>query len=91
VPKATLTTLQNASMLLKSVLLYHVVNGDARAGTAVTLNGKSATTLDGASVRIAVKGGKVYLNGYTQVTKTDVLASSGVIHVTNGVLLPPAN
>ena len=34
-------------------------------------------------------GGKVYLNGSTQVTKTDIPASNGVIHQINGVLLPP--
>ena len=91
VPKATLTKLQNDPMLLKSVLLYHVVKGKVPASTVVTLNGKSAKTLNGASVKIAVKGGKVYLNGSTQVTKTDVMASNGVIHVINKVLLPPAN
>ena len=42
-------------------------------------------------MKIAVKGGKVYLNGSTQVTKTDVMASNGIIHVINKVLLPPAN
>jgi uncharacterized surface protein with fasciclin (FAS1) repeats len=91
VPKATLTKLQNDPMLLKSVLLYHVVKGKVPASTVVKLNGKSAKTLDGASVKITVKGGKVYLNGSTQVTKTDVMASNGVIHVINKVLLPPAN
>jgi uncharacterized surface protein with fasciclin (FAS1) repeats len=91
VPKATLTKLQNDPMLLKSVLLYHVVKGNVPASTVVTLNGKSAKTVNGASVKIAVKGGKVYLNGSTQVTKTDVMASNGVIHVINKVLLPPAN
>ena len=91
VPKATLTKLQNDPMLLKSVLLYHVVKGKVPASTVVTLNGKSAKTLNGASVKIAVRGGKVYLNGSTRVTKTDVMASNGVIHVINKVLLPPAN
>jgi uncharacterized surface protein with fasciclin (FAS1) repeats len=91
VPKATLTKLKNDPMLLKSVLLYHVVKGKVPAATVVTLNGKSAKTVNGASVKIAVKGGKVYLNGSSQVTKTDVMASNGVIHVINKVLLPPAN
>ena len=40
-------------------------------------------------MKISVKGGKVYLNDSTQVTKTDVLAPNGVIHVINTVLLPP--
>jgi uncharacterized surface protein with fasciclin (FAS1) repeats len=91
VPKATLTKLGNDPMLLKSVLLYHVVKGKVPASTVVTLNGKSVKTVNGASVKISVKGGKVFLNGSTQVVKTDIMASNGIIHVINKVLLPPAN
>jgi uncharacterized surface protein with fasciclin (FAS1) repeats len=91
VPKATLNKLAKDKALLKSVLLYHVVKGKVPASTVVTLAGKSAKTVNGAPVKISVKGGKVYLNGSTQVTKTDVMASNGVIHVINKVLLPPAN
>ena len=91
VPKATLDKLAKDKALLRSVLLYHVVKGDVPASTVVTLNGKSAKTVNGASVRVTVKGGKVYLNGSTRVTKTDVMASNGVIHVIDRVLLPPAS
>ena len=91
VPKATLTKLGKDKALLKSVLLYHVVSGRVPASTVVTLNGKAAKTVNGAPVKISVKGGKVYLNGSTQVTKTDIMASNGTIHVINKVLLPPAN
>jgi len=91
VPKATLAKLGADPMLLKSVLLYHVVSGKVPAGTVVTLNGKSAKTVNGAPVKISVKGGKVYLNGSTQVTKTDIMASNGIIHVINKVLLPPTS
>jgi len=90
VPKATLAKLGKDKALLKSVLLYHVVKGKVPASTVVTLNGKSAKTVNGASVKITVKGGKVYLNGSTLVTKTDIKASNGIIHVINKVLLPPA-
>ena len=91
VPKATLAKLGKDKMLLKSVLLYHVVKGNVPASTVVTLNGKSAKTVNGAPVKISIKGGKVYLNGSTLVTKTDIMASNGTIHVINKVLLPPAN
>jgi len=91
VPKSTLAKLGKDKALLKSVLLYHVVSGKVPASTVVTLNGKTAKTVNGAPVKISVKGGKVYLNGSTQVTKTDIMASNGVIHVINKVLLPPAN
>jgi uncharacterized surface protein with fasciclin (FAS1) repeats len=45
-------------------------------------------TLSGQTVKVSVRGGNVFLNGSTRVTKTDVLASNGVIHVVNKVLIP---
>ena len=90
VPKATLAKLAKDKMLLKRVLLYHVVAGKVPASAVVTLNGKSVKTLAGATVKISVKGGKVYLNGSTLVTKPDVMASNGIIHVIDEVLLPPS-
>lgn len=89
VPKATLNALAKDKAKLKSVLLYHVVKGRVPASKVVGL--KSAKTVEGSSVKIAVKGGKVYLNGSTRVTKTDVKASNGIIHVIDKVLLPPAS
>lgn len=86
VPKATLDKLASDKALLAKVLEYHVVAGEHKAAQVVTLH--SAKTLEGASVTIKVKGGKVYVN-QAQVIKTDVLASNGVIHVINSVLLPP--
>ena len=44
----------------------------------------------GLAIAIAVKDGKVYLNDTAQVTATDVMASNGVIHVIDQVILPPA-
>lgn len=90
VPKATLAKLGKDKKALQAVLLYHVVKGKVPASKVVTLNGKSATTLNGAPVKISVRGGSVYLNGSTKVIATDVKASNGIIHVINKVLLPPA-
>ncbi len=91
VPKATLNKLAKDKKALQAVLLYHVVKGKVPASKVVTLNGKSATTLNGAPVKIAVRGGSVFLNGSTKVIATDVKASNGIIHVINKVLLPPAS
>jgi uncharacterized surface protein with fasciclin (FAS1) repeats len=88
VPKATLNALARDKAKLKAVLLYHVVKGRVPASKVVRL--RSARTVNGASVRISVRSGKVYLNGSTRVTKTDVMASNGIIHVINKVLLPPS-
>lgn len=88
VPKATLNALGKDKAKLKAVLLYHVVKGRVPASKVVKLT--SAKTLNGASVKVAVKGKSVFLNGSTKVTKTDIKASNGIIHVINKVLLPPS-
>ena len=87
-PTATLEKVGNDPALLKRVLLYHVVKGKVPAATVVTLNGKQVKTLAGPSVKVSVRSGNVFLNGSTRVTKTDVMASNGVIHVINKVLVP---
>ena len=87
-PAATLEAVQADPALLKKVLLYHVVKGDVRAAQVVKLDGKSAKTLEGRRVAIDVRGGSVFLNDDVRVTKTDVLATNGVIHVINKVLVP---
>ncbi len=75
--------------LLTAVLTYHVVSGEVLSGEVVTLDGQSVATLNGAEVTITVDGDTVMVNDAT-VTAVDVLASNGVIHVIDTVLLPPA-
>lgn len=87
VPKSTLTALLGNRAKLKAVLLYHVVPGSVTASDVVKLS--SAKTLNGKSVRIRVSGMNVFVNS-AKVTKPDVAASNGVIHVINRVLIPPA-
>ncbi len=87
-PKSTLDAVASDPALLKQVLLYHVVSGKVPAATVVTLNGKSVRTLAGQRVKVRVSNGKVFLNGKSQVMKTDLMASNGVIHIINSVLIP---
>jgi uncharacterized surface protein with fasciclin (FAS1) repeats len=87
VPAKTLNALLHNKAKLKAVLLYHVVSGKVTAADVVKL--KSAKTLNGKIVRIRVSGSNVFVNK-AKVTKTDVMASNGVIHVVNRVLIPPA-
>ena len=87
-PKATLKKVKRDKELLTSILTYHVVKGAVPAGKVVKLDGKSVKTLNGAKVRVRVSGaGKVRINN-ARVTKPDVTASNGVIHVINRVLIP---
>jgi uncharacterized surface protein with fasciclin (FAS1) repeats len=71
---------------LRSILTYHVVPGRVTAGDVVKLT--SAKTVNGQEVRISVLKGLVRLND-AKVTKTDIAASNGLIHVVDRVILPP--
>ena len=85
VPKATLDALAADPAKLKAVLLYHVVPGRVTAADVVKLS--SAKTSEGRSVAIKVSDGAVFVDG-ARVTTPDVMASNGVIHVIDSVLIP---
>lgn len=70
---------------LTAILTYHVVPGKVTSGKVVDLD--EAATVNGAKIGIAVNGGSVMINDAT-VTKADVSASNGVIHVIDTVLMP---
>jgi len=72
---------------LQSILTYHVVAGKVLAADVVKLT--KATTVQGKDVAISVSGSTVKVNDAT-VTATDVMASNGVIHVIDTVLMPPS-
>jgi uncharacterized surface protein with fasciclin (FAS1) repeats len=87
VPKATLKMLLADKAKLKAVLLYHVVRGKVTAAKVAMLS--SAKTLNGQAVRIRAAGPKVSVNN-ARVLKADVMASNGVFHVVDRVLVPPS-
>ena len=87
VPKQKLNVLLRNKAKLRAVLLYHVVPGKVAAADVVKLS--SAKTLNGKRVRIRVSGMNVFVNN-AKVTTPDVMASNGVIHVINRVLIPSA-
>ncbi len=77
---------------LAAVLTYHVVPAavmakDVKPGTVETVNGATFT--------VAVEDGSVILTdgqgNKAKVITTDIVASNGVIHVIDAVLLPPAS
>ena len=88
-PAGTLDGLLKDPAALKMVLLYHVVSGSVTADKVVGLT--SAPSVEGSPIAISVKDGTVYLNDSAEVVTPDVMASNGVIHVIDKVLLPPAN
>ena len=83
VPKAQLDALLKDKAKLTAVLTYHVVPGkvmaaDVKAGTVKTVQGSELT--------IATAGGVMVDNA--NVTKTDIVADNGVIHVIDSVIMP---
>ncbi|HSB28899.1 MAG TPA: fasciclin domain-containing protein [Pyrinomonadaceae bacterium] len=71
---------------LKSILLYHVVSGNVPANKVLKLNGRSVKTLQGSSIKVQTMHGVRV--GNAKVVQTDVMASNGVIHVIDTVLIP---
>jgi uncharacterized surface protein with fasciclin (FAS1) repeats len=71
---------------LTAILTYHVVPGKVMAADVVKL--EEAKTVNGKMIDVKVDGDKVMTNS-ANVTKTDIEASNGVIHVIDSVILPP--
>lgn len=86
-PAGTVQALLADIPKLTAILTYHVVAGKVMAADVVGLNGQSAATVNGATVAISTEGG-VKLNGTSNVVKTDIECTNGVIHVIDTVILP---
>ena len=82
---ATLLKPENKDQLV-GILTYHVVAGKVPAAKVVGM--KSAKTVQGSDLSIVVKDGKVKVAN-ANVVATDVMASNGVIHVIDAVMIPP--
>ncbi len=74
---------------LTKILTYHVLPTKALAADVLKLDGKQVATVNGAKISVKVSGSTVMVQDAT-VTATDVMASNGVIHVIDKVLLPPS-
>ena len=84
-PPGTVDALLADKAALTAVLTYHVVAGKVTAADVAGLT--EATTVQGGTIKIDTSNG-VKINDAT-VTTADVMASNGVIHVIDTVLMPP--
>ena len=87
-PEGTVEALLKDKEALTNILLYHVVSGNVSSSEVVKLD--AATTIAKSDVSINVKDGKVFIND-SQVTTADVMASNGVIHIIDTVLIPESS
>ena len=86
IPKDKLDVVLKDKKALTAILTYHVVPGKVTAAEVVKLT--SAKTVQGSSVAIEAKDGKVKVGG-ANVVKADIMCKNGVIHVIDTVILPP--
>ena len=70
---------------LTAILTYHVVPGKVMASDVAKMT--SAKTVQGGSAKVSTMGGTVMID-QSHVTKADIAASNGVIHVVDTVLMP---
>lgn len=82
---------------LANILTYHVIPGKLTATDVVAAlkKGKGSVeikALNGQILTVMQKDGKIWLKdqggNYSEIVATDVMASNGVIHVINAVVMP---
>jgi uncharacterized surface protein with fasciclin (FAS1) repeats len=83
IPKADLDALLKDKAKLTAVLTYHVVPG---AVMAKDVKAGSVKTVQGGMLTIGTTGGVTVNNA--KVVQADIVASNGVIHVIDTVVLP---
>ena len=83
-PAGTLEALLNDKAKLQKILTYHVVAGQVKAAD---VKPGAVKTVEGQSLQVRTKGGAVMVND-SKVIKTEIMASNGVIHVIDTVMLP---
>jgi len=88
-PKGTLDDLMTPEKKadLQNVLQYHVTTSALKAD--YFKDGQTIGMVNGDNVTVSIKNGKIVLNNSATVIAS-IQASNGMVHVIDGVLLPPA-
>ena len=73
---------------IRSQALALIADITANPKPSYTLDGQSVDTLNGQALDVNVVDGQIMINEAT-VVSADLLADNGIVHVINGVLLPP--
>ena len=87
-PKAALKNLENNPDQLKQVLTYHVIPAKVDAATAMAMTSPtSPPTVEGGTLQVTTSNGTVMVND-AKVVQADIMASNGIIHAIDTVLMP---
>jgi uncharacterized surface protein with fasciclin (FAS1) repeats len=74
---------------LANILKFHVLAAKVAAADLKTENNQEVTMLDGTKAYVTKDAGGVSINA-AKVTKADVAADNGIIHVIDAVIIPPS-
>jgi len=87
-PKGTVEDLMKPEnkAKLQDILQYHVYVGSLK--TDMMQDGQTFNQVNGGNITVSKKDGKVMINN-TATVITSIPASNGIIHVVDGVLIPP--
>ncbi|KAM4678600.1 transforming growth factor-beta-induced protein ig-h3 [Discoglossus pictus] len=88
IPQETLTRILADPEALKDLLHHHILN-NAQCSEAI-IAGSSMETLEGTSLEVGCSGDELTLNGKAIISKKDILATNGVVHFIDELLIPDA-
>jgi len=74
-------------LFLQDILNYHYTYGKVLA--ADLSQGQIITMANGKDIAVTISGGSVFINENSRVEVADVMATNGVIHAIDNVLIPP--
>jgi transforming growth factor-beta-induced protein len=74
--------------VLRDVLEYHVISTAALLSTDLS-DGQTAATIGGEDVTVTIDGSDVFISD-SKVLSPDVVASNGVVHIMEDVMVPPS-
>lgn len=86
VPAKTMDTLGKDAAALKGLLSYHVLQAKTMASD---VKNSKVKTLNGAEIEISKAGEFVTVGESAIVTKADIGATNGVVHIIDTVMIPP--
>ena len=76
---------------LAGLLKYHIINGSLTSAQILNMTlPMNVTTLQGSIVTVSKNGNDLMVNN-AKVIQADVMATNGIIHVIDTVLMPPAS
>ena len=74
--------------VLRDILEYHVISTAALLSTDLS-DGQTAATIGGEDVTVSIDGSDVFISD-SKVLTPDVVASNGVVHIMESVMVPPS-